>query len=149
MLSNKFEMPLDLTIKPSRLLKIYFIILSLLAALAVFLASIPVAIKSILIIALLFLVKHLMKQVQPVITRLHLSSQNQWKIEVDGQSYPAQLNGECIVTAWFVWLNFRCVNRFGRVRIFRILVLPDNIDKNGFRQLKARLRIANPRQKKL
>lgn len=75
------------------------------------------------------------------ITSLKLSRDDKWKIEINNtQIYNAELNGECIVMYFLVWLNFTTCNSFGKKKIFHIMLLPDSIDKHLFRQLRVRLR---------
>lgn len=75
------------------------------------------------------------------ITRLKLSGDDKWEIEINNtQIYNAELHGECIVMYFLVWLNFMTCNGFGKKKIFHIVLLPDSIDKNLFRQLRVRLR---------
>ena len=75
------------------------------------------------------------------ITSLKLNSVDEWELETNNkESFTVELNGECIVTYFLVWLNFTTCNSFGRKKVYHLLLLPDSADKNLLRQLRVRLR---------
>ena len=83
------------------------------------------------------------------ITRIHMSSDDKWKIELDNKDvFDAELEGECIVTYYITWLNFKVTNSFGRKKIFHLLLLSDSMDKNKLRQLRVRLRFLDNLEEK-
>ena len=75
------------------------------------------------------------------VTSIALSASNEWKIEINNnQIYDADLQGECIVTYFLIWLNFKTYNSFGQKKEFHTLLLPDSVDKDLLRKLRVRLR---------
>ncbi len=141
MLQNKFEMPLDLEIKSSKIFYSYLAIIFLLSSVSVFLTSLIISMKFfltfLLIVSAIFIVK---KQKTNKIVSIKLSSNDEWEIEINKKYFNVELHGECIVTHFLVWLNFMSCNSFGRKKIFHVLLLPDSMDKDLLRQLRVRLR---------
>ena len=75
------------------------------------------------------------------ITSLKLSGDDKWEIEINNaHSLDAELQGECIVTYFLIWLNFTSSNSFDRKKVFHLLLLADSADKDLLRQLRVRLR---------
>ncbi len=75
------------------------------------------------------------------ISFLRLNSKDEWSIEINKRKIDdVKLSGECIVTYFLVWLNFSTCNRFGRKKVYHLLLLPDSTEKDLLRQLRARLR---------
>jgi len=146
MLQNKFEMPLDLVIKPSKIFYSYLIIVFLLSLVSIFLASLTISVKFFLVFLLIasaiFIVK---KQKLNKIVSIKLSNNDEWKIEINKQYFNVELHGECIVTHFLVWLNFTSCNSFGRKKVFHVLLLSDSADKDLLRQLRVRLRFLKDR----
>ena len=142
MLQNKFEMPLDLAVKDSKIFHTYFFIIFLLSIVSVFISSLLLVLQLLLVVILIAVtLLTLKKQNVNKITRLRLSREDKWEIEINNeQSLDAKLQGECIVTYFLVWLNFTTSNNLGSKKIFHILLLPDSVDKDLFRQLRVRLR---------
>jgi len=142
MLHNKFEMPLDLAVKPSKIFYSYLIIIFLFSFVSVFISSLLISVKLLLVVLLIalaiFVVK---KQKLNKIISIKLSSNDEWKIEINNnQSFDVELQGECIVTYFLIWLNFTTCNSFGRQKVFHVLLLPDSADKDQLRKLRVRLR---------
>lgn len=75
-----------------------------------------------------------------MITKISLSAEDKWKIKNNNQTFEVELQGECIVTRFFIWLNFTTCNSFGRKKVFHLLLLSDSAEKDLLRQLRARLR---------
>ena len=146
MLQNKFEMPLDLEIKSSKLFYSYLVIIFLLSLVSVFLTSLAISMKFflafLLIVSVIFIVK---KQKINKIAFIKLSSNDEWEIEINKQCFNVELYGECIVTHFLVWLNFTSCSSFGRKKVFHVLLLPDSADKDLLRQLRVRLRFLKDR----
>ncbi len=142
MLQNKFEMPLDLTVKPSTLLYFYLMVLFVLSFLAIFFTSLPWVLILFLVVSIFIVAVYELKKAQANhISSLTLSNTDEWKIEINHhQVRHAELQGECIVTFFITWLNFVTYNRFGRKKVYRLLLLPDSADRDLLRQLRVRLR---------
>ncbi len=141
MLQNKFEMPLALAVKNSKIFHIYFIAVFLFSLISIFISSLPLSLQVLLIVVLagmtVFIFK---KQKTNKVSFLKLSSNDEWKIEINNQSFDVELHGECIVTYLLIWLNFTACNSLGRKKIFHVLLLPDSADKDLLRKLRVRLR---------
>jgi len=142
MLQNKFEMPLDLRVKPSKLLYFYLMALFVLSFFAIFLTSLSFILKLILVVSIfVFAVHEIKKRQNHHISSLILSNTEEWKIEINNQRIrSAELSGECIVTYFIIWLNFVTYTRFGRKKVYRLLLLPDSADRDVLRQFRVRLR---------
>ena len=146
MLQNKFEMPLDLVIKRSKIFYSYLVIIFLLSLVSIFLTSLSISVKFLLVFILIALVIFVFKkQKLNKIVSIKLSSNDEWEIEINKQYFNVELHGECIVTHFLVWLNFTSCNSFGRKKIFHVLLLPDSMDKDLLRQLRVRLRFLKDR----
>ena len=75
------------------------------------------------------------------ISFLRLNAKDEWSIEINQQEISdVKLHGECIVTSFLVWLNFSTCNRFGRKKVYHLLLLPDSAERDLLRQLRVRLR---------
>ncbi len=141
MLQNKFEMPLDLVIKRSKIFYSYLVIILLLSLVSIFLTSLSISVKFLLVFILIALaIFTFKKQKSNKIVSIKLSSNDEWKIEINKKHFDVELHGECIVTHFLVWLNFMSCNSFGRKKVFHVLLLPDSMDKDLLRQLRVRLR---------
>ena len=143
MLPNKFEMPLDLVVRPSKLFQYYLVSLALLSFLSFIIpTSLPLSLRLLLFVAILLLVLGLFKRQKSYrVTAISLNSECDWKIEVNKKNYDdVELTGECIVTSFLIWLNFKIIDSEGEKKLFHILLLNDSADKNLMRQLRVRLR---------
>ena len=141
MLQNKFEMPLGLIIKKSKIFYSYLVIIVLLSLVSIFLTSLSINIKFLLVFILIALVIFAFKkQKLNKISAINLSSNDELEIEINKRYFNVELHGECIVTYFLVWLNFKSCNNFGRKKIFHVLLLPDSADKDLLRKLRVRLR---------
>lgn len=149
MLHNKFEMPLDLAVKSSRIFYSYLIIVFLFSFVSVFISSLLISLKLLLVVLLIALVIFVVKkQKLNKIISVKLSSNDEWKIEINNnQSFDVELQGECIVTYFLIWLNFTTCNSFGRQKVFHVLLLPDSADKDQLRKLRVRLRFLSKTNK--
>jgi len=145
MLQNKFEMPLDLAIKDSKLFNAYFFIIFVLSVISLFISSLHLFQQLGLLIVLTAISwGYIKKHQKNKITGIQLSSDDKWKIEVNNKEFfDAELQGECIVTYYLTWLNFKVTNKFERTNHFHVLLLPDSMGKNELRQLRVRLRFIN------
>ena len=142
MLQNKFEMPLDLVVKSSKIFSLYFYLIFIFSIISIFISSLSLSVQ-LLLLVLLFVVAVLTfkKQNLNKVTSLKLSGTDEWEIEINNKErYAVELYGECIVTYFLIWLNFTTSNSFGRKKVFHVLLLPDSADKDLLRQLRVRLR---------
>ncbi|MFK5914004.1 MAG: hypothetical protein QM484_06490 [Woeseiaceae bacterium] len=142
MLQNKFEMPLDLHVKPSKILRFYFLTLLFLSITSIFYTGLDFYIQ-LFLLGLLGGYSNFVyrKYNSSQVTLLKLNSEDEWRVKENNiDSVKAELMGECIVTRFMVWLNFRVKNSLGREKVIRILLLPDSIETDHFRKLRARLR---------
>ena len=151
MLHNKFEMPLDLVVKPSKIFNIYLYCIFFFSSVSIFIStSLPISLRLLLFVVLLFaMVLIFKKQKTNQITSLKLNSINEWELETNNKDmFEVELSGECIVTYFVVWLNFSMCNRFGRKKVYHLLLLPDSADNDLLRQLRVRLRFLSQTSKK-
>ena len=149
MLQNKFEMPLDLIVNDSKIFRFYLALIYLFAFISVLISALALSMKIILCVILLFL-SHVYFNQKNVnkITSLKLSKDDKWELEIDGkQNFEGELQGECIVTYFIVWLNFTAATHFDIKKQFHILLLPDSVDKDLFRKLRVRLRFLSDAKK--
>ena len=142
MLQNKFEMPLDLIVNDSKIFLFYLTLILLLSFVSVLISALVLSIKIFLCFILLCLsVLYLNQKNVNKITSLKLSKDDKWELEIDGKhSLEVELQGECIVTYFLVWLNFTEETHFGWKRQFHILLLSDSANKDLLRKLRVRLR---------
>ena len=142
MLQNKFEMPLDLIVNDSKIFRFYLALILFFSFISILISALALSVKIILyaILLLISYVKFNQKNVNKI-TSLKLSKDDKWELEIDGkQNFEAELQGECIVTYFLVWLNFKAETNFYRKKQFHILLLPDSTDKDLLRKLRVRLR---------
>jgi len=150
MLQNKFEMPLDLVVKTSKIFSFYFYLVFVFSIISIFISSLSLSVQLLLIALLIsmsiFVFK---KQKSNKITSLKLSAIDEWKIEINNnETHEVELCGECIVTYFLIWLNFTTSNSFGRKKVFHVLLLPDSADKDQLRKLRVRLRFLSKTNEK-
>jgi len=150
MLQNKFEMPLDLAVKPSKIFYSYLLAIFLLSSLSLFgLTSFSVFLSLILFFILIMMTLVIVKKTQSQhISFLRLNSKDEWSIKINEHNISdVKLSGECIVTYFLVWLNFSTCNSFGRKKVYHLLLLPDSADRDLLRQLRVRLRFLSKKIK--
>ena len=142
MLLNKFEMPLDLVVNDSKILRLYFNIVFFLSFISILISGLSLSVKLILCVGLLCLIFLFIKnKSKNKITSLKLNSDEGWGLVIDNkQHYDVTLQGECIVTFFIVWLNFTTTSRSNKNKRFHILLLPDSAEKDLLRRLRVRLR---------
>ena len=142
MLLNKFEMPLDLVVNDSKILRLYFNIVFFLSFISILISGLSLSVKLILCVGLLCLMFLFIKnKSKNKITSLKLNSDEGWGLVIDNkQHYDVTLQGECIVTFFIVWLNFTTTSRSNKNKRFHILLLPDSAEKDLLRRLRVRLR---------
>ena len=141
MLHNKFEMPLDLEVQSSRLFIFYLYCISLFSIVSVFISSLLFSVKLLLVVLLFVYITYAIKKLKlNKVTKINLSAEDNWTIESNTQTFEVELQGECIVTRFLVWLNFTTCNSFGRREAFHVLLLPDSAERDLLRQLRVRLR---------
>lgn len=142
MLQNKFEMPLGLVIKKSKLFSLYIFFVFIFSLLSVFISSLLLSEKIMLLTVLLTVsVFYFKKMHLNKITALKLNGDNEWEVKINNkQEFNVELYGECIVTYFLMWLNFSVKDNDGIHQKFNILLLPDSADKDLLRKLRVRLR---------
>ena len=150
MLQNKLEMPLDLIVKPSKIFNLYLLVVFTFSFIGIFISSLSVVTQLFFCISLLFCISFIIKkQNSNKIISLKLSRKDKWKIELNThECFDVELEGECIVTFFLVWLNFSTYNSLGRKKIFHLLLLPDSTDEDSIRRLRVRLRLLSLNNKK-
>ena len=141
MLQNKFEKPLDLALKPSKIFYIYLSVIFTCALLSAYISdALSLNIRLLLLVIVIagfFLV--IWKNSNQRISRLHLSN-DEFQLTVNDKRYSVELFGECIVTYFIVWLNFKTIDTNDNNKKFHVLLLTDSAEKGLLRQLRARLR---------
>ena len=143
MLHNKFEMPLDLAVKPSKIFSLYLCCLFSFSTVSIFIStSLPLITRLLLFVILLFLtILIFKKQKVNKVTSVKLNSVDEWELETNSkENFEVELSGECIVTYFLVWLNFTTCKSEERRKNFHLLLLSDSADKDLLRQLRVRLR---------
>lgn len=141
MLLNKFEMPLDLVVKSSRIFLFYLYCIFLFSIISVFISSLLLAAKFLFTaVSLVFIIFEINKNKLNRITKISLSGEDKWKVESNNELFEVELQGECIVTSFIIWLNFKTCSRVNGKKNFHVLLLPDSAEKDRLRQLRVRLR---------
>jgi len=126
MLQNKFEMPLDLAVKPSKIFSLYLYGIFSLSIVSIFIStSLPLSLRLLLFVILLFVTVQIFKrQKENQITSLKLNSINEWELETNSkESFVVELSGECIVTYFLVWLNFTTCSSESIKKNFHLLLV--------------------------
>jgi len=141
MLQNKFEKPLDLALKSSKIFYIYLGIIFICALLSIYISDVlSLNIRLLLLFIVIFSFFLIVwKKSHQRISRLYLSN-DEFQLEVNDKRYSVELFGECIVTYFIVWLNFKTVDANDNNKKFHVLLLTDSAEKDLLRQLRARLR---------
>ena len=140
MLPNKFEMPLDLALKPSRILLYCFYFLILLSLLSILLSTaLPIIVRLALFSGVCFYAYALYSRLAVAeVTALSLKADNSWELRTHrGEQVTAELYGECIVTYFLLWLNFKTPGG----EKYHLLLLRDSTGQEALRLLRARLRL--------
>lgn len=140
MLPNKFEMPLDLKLKPSRTLLGCFFLLLFLSVFSIFLSSaLSIATRVALFVILILYSYYIYPRLTvPEVTTLYMKADNSWELSTRrGELVSVELYGECIVTYLLLWLNFRTLTG----EKYHLLLLRDSAEQEGLRLLRARLRL--------
>lgn len=142
MLQNKFEMPLGLIIKKSKLFYLYIFFVFILSVISISISSLLLSEKIVLLAILLIVsVFYFKKMLLNKITALKLNGGNEWKVEINNkQELNVELYGECIASYYLMWLNFSVKDNDGMQKKFHVLLLPDSADKDLLRKLRVRLR---------
>lgn len=143
MLQNKFEMPLDLAVKTSKIFNTYLGVVFILSLISIFvLNSLSLILQIFLFSLLLMMVVFILKKEKTNrITSLKLNKDEKWELEINKEKMlDVELSGECIVTYFLIWLNFKDVGNKGKSKVFHLLLLPDSSDRDLLRQLRVRLR---------
>ena len=141
MLQNKFEKPLDLALKSSKIFYIYLGLIFICALLSVYISdALSLNIRLFLLLMIFsgfFLI--LRKKSKQSISHLYLNS-DEFQLTLNNKKYSVELFGECIVTYFIIWLNFKTTDTNDHNKKFHVLLLMDSAEKDLLRQLRARLR---------
>jgi toxin CptA len=150
MSSTKYAQPLRLKPKPSRIL-IGLLTVGHLGAIAVLLPlDFPLIVKLLIAVVLLVsLVVAWRKQPGKVgeggVQTLTWKADGDWLLEtVDGESLNATLHESTYVHPWLVVLNFRQEGKHG---LLSFVLAPDALDRELFRELRVRLKVAGNAEK--
>jgi hypothetical protein len=136
-------MPLDLTLKPSKIFYSYLGIVFCCSLLSLYIAdALPLYSRFILLILLVLLFFVIVrKNTHSDISHLILLNPPEWEIVLQNNThYKVHLSGECIVTYFLIWLNFSYINSRSKTKTFHVLLFPDSAQTDLLRQLRARLR---------
>ena len=141
MLQNKFEKPLDLALKPSKIFYIYLGLIFICALLSVYIAdALSLNIRLLLLVMIFFgFFLILRKNSKQCVSHLYLNN-NEFQLTLNNKKYSVELFGECIVTYFIIWLNFKTTDVNEHNKKFHVLLLTDSAEKDVLRQLRARLR---------
>lgn len=140
MLPNKFEMPLDLALKPSKILFRYFLIVVIFSIAGIILSeNLSLVIRFCIFVVLLFAAVNSYKNLAvQKIAEIRIKEDTGWELMLaTNEIVTAELYGECIVTYFLVWLNFITVTG----EKYHVLLFPDSAEKEQLRFLRARLRL--------
>ncbi len=145
MSSTRYAQPLRLTPKPSRILMALLTLGHLGALSILFPLDFPIVIKGLIaVVLLLSLVVAWRKQPGKVgeggVKTLTWQADGEWLLgTVDGKQLQANLHESTYVHPWLVVLNFRQQAKRG---ILSFTLAPDALDKETFRELRVRLKVA-------
>ncbi len=143
MLSQKYKKPLNLSLKPSKYLLYFIVLIHLLAISVLFLnLDIHLILKIILfVLVIISLYLNLKKSnsiaFQNYIKNIEYQKDMQWMLVSSNQKLiTANLQQNWFVLSWLVILYFKIDSNKNIITI----ILPDMIEKNDFRLLKLHLR---------
>jgi hypothetical protein len=142
-LSRQYANPLQLDIQVSYYLKFYILLVFTLLTLAI--CNYPVSWEfRILLITVLAIFLSVRFLKQAISCRLIWAENNHWTVEQNGQQVIAALKANSFISVVLSVLNFK--DEAGRS--FSVLLFPDSINAEQFRQLRVRLKVENPVHKK-
>ena len=149
MSSTKYAQPLRLHPKPSRILISLLSAGHLGAVLVLIPLDLPLLVK-LLIAAVLAVSLWVALRKQPGsvaeggVRSLIWQADGQWLLETaDGEQWPATLHQSTYVHPWMVVLNFR---QEGKPGLLSVVLAPDSLDAETFRELRVRLKVAGSSQ---
>lgn len=131
--------PLELTLRPSRLYRLILVLAHGLALAGIWLAALPAWVKALLALALFAGALWLWREYSSGPRGLRVSQSGQIEL-LDSGWQAASLGGRPVVLPWFV--NLAVVLEGGRTR--RLALLPDSVEADGFRKLRVWLKWAAP-----
>lgn len=134
-------LPLELTLRPSRIYAMLLVIAHGLACLAIWLASLDAWIQLLLTSAVLVGLIWTWRENSSGPVGLRFAQSGQVEI-LDKDWQPAEIQGQVVVSPWFVSMMF--ISKEAKAR--RILLWPDSTDANNFRKLRVWLRWGRPSQ---
>lgn len=144
MLQNKFERPLDLALRPSRIFYFYLVVIFICACIGIIISDVFSVTNRLILFILLFVsfAVWLKNNLALNVINLKITEDSVWKLVTkNNKQYEVELFGECIVTYFLIWLNFSSVNMQGKKKKFYVLLFLDSADKEQLRQLRVRLRL--------
>lgn len=149
MSSEKFAQPLRLKPKPSRILMVLLAAGHLGAVAVLVPLDLSIAVKVVIgLVLLVSLVVAWRKQPGQVgeggVQTLTWQADGEWLLEtIQGEQFKATLHESTYVHPWLVVLNFR---REGKPGLLSFTLAPDTLDRELFRELRVRLKVAGQAQ---
>lgn len=144
MLSTPYGEPLELLIRPSRLIAALLLTLHLLALAACAPLPLPLLWRAVLILSILAaFVNNGLLYLKRTPKRLHWSPEEGWTLTArDGTDHPVELMTEAYLSPWLVVAHFK--DELGKPRT--VMLAQDSVRPDGFRRLKVLLRYGVPRR---
>jgi len=122
--------------KPSRALAVFLWAAHALSLLAAWLNPLPVGLRLILSVCVLFSLWAALRRSRGGITGLRLQPDGSWILHEGDAEVEASLLGRSLSTPWFVLLHFRTETRRPA-----LLVCRDSLDPDAFRRLRVVLQV--------
>jgi len=147
---KKYAAPLQLEIKPSRILLVVLLLLHLLAVVILITLPIPVIMTFVLSIVLILIGAHLislhaLRSSENAVTKIIWDANDEWLLSGSvRQNVKVDLLGNSYVHPQLTILRFK---EPGKMWSNSVVLLKDNIDENDFRQLRVRLNLSRDNSK--
>lgn len=137
MLSNGFDAPLRLKLKPSRRLIQFQMLVHVLAIIAIsFPSSVPLAIKLILYVYVVYSAVRIQYEYKSARSESFVwQKSTQWLEDIDGKETFWSCQSGNLVLPWFVVVNLVSENQKRR-----LLIVKDQCDAPSFRRLRVKLK---------
>ena len=142
MLQNKFEMPLDLEIKSSRvLLNLFYLYTTLVFLSLIFLSGLPGYYNLVIGAPSFLMFKNIYRGCKyPEITCIQVDKNDQLSILLNNnEKLDVSLSGECIVTSFLIFLTLKTPLN----KKYRLTLTRDSLSNDEFRRLRVKLRYLN------
>jgi len=149
MSSKKYASPLQLELKPSRLLFSIVLALHTIALLMIYLLPVNSLLKlftALLVIStfMYFVYYQAFRKSAKAIIKVIWDASDEWFLVTrSGEQMPANLVGDSFSHPRLAVLNFKIPEHFFQKRV---VLLRDNVDENLFRRLRVRLKISSHHQ---